>query len=293
MITEHVSVPALHGEARLRLPDWSEPDRALITLHGAELPGADQPLFEHLAEAATPLGYAVLSYDRRHAEAGDVPLRHQVEDALTALRWTAAELGVPVGLFGFSQGAWAATLAAARDAAVAALVLVGCSGVSPAAQMRYFTDEALRRNGYAEEDREELRAARTAVESVLREDDDRERAGQLLAQARRKPWFDLAHLPAELPPADRRWDDMDYDPVPTFVDVVCPTLLLYGEDEECVPAAESKAAWRSAATRADLTIVDVPGCGHFPSLVGAGQEIGDISPAYTELLTSWLGRSLA
>ena len=37
----------------------------IIALHGALLPQRNQPLFAHLAETLTPLGYVVASYDRR------------------------------------------------------------------------------------------------------------------------------------------------------------------------------------------------------------------------------------
>lgn len=290
MISDDVNIDGLAGTARLRLPEQRKPGRALVTLHGAELGDADQPLFKHLGETATQLGYAVVSYDRRSTASGDVPFRHQADDALTALRWVGSELDVPVGLFGFSQGAWAAALAAAQDPRVAELVLVGCSGVSPALQMRYFTDEALRRQGFNAADRTELLEVRTAVEDVLRGAGDRERAERLLARANTRRWFDLAYLPHDLPAPDHRWEDMDYDPAPTFARVTCPTLLLYGQHEECVPASESKAAWRATSPAVDLTVADVPGCGHFPSALGHGQQLVDVSPAYTALLTDWLDR---
>ena len=60
---------------------------------------------------------------------------------------------------------------------------------------------------------------------------------------------------------------MDYDPEPTFASVTCPTLLVYGADEECVTADASKEAWQRAARtegRSDLTIVDLPSCGTSP-----------------------------
>jgi uncharacterized protein len=267
----------------------------VVALHGASLPQRDQPLFEHLARTLTPFGYAVLSYDRRTAPgSGDTPLDVQAEDALVAAATLAAETAAPVGVFGFSQGAWAAALAASRSAEVEFLVLVGCCGVSPAIQMRYYTDELLRRAGYGAGDRAQLHDLRLAVEDVLRGNDDRPRAADLLAAAATEPWFELTYLRPELPPPGEGWHDMDYDPEPTFAMVSCPTLLMYGADEECVPADASKAAWLRAARIAgnsDLKIVDLPGCGHFPA-IGEGSadrqfSLSDISPAYTAALQSW------
>jgi hypothetical protein len=160
--------------------------------------------------------------------------------------------------------------------------------------MRFYTDGLLRRAGYGIEDRDRLRALRLALEDVIRGDGDRQRAGELRAAAVAEPWFPLAYLSAELPAPDERWHDMDYDPEPTFASVTCPTLLIYGADEECVPAEASKQAWQRAArtaSRSDLTIVDLPACGHFPAAAEASADlafpVADISADYTAALERW------
>jgi pimeloyl-ACP methyl ester carboxylesterase len=162
------------------------------------------------------------------------------------VRFLRARVGGEVGVFGFSQGAWAASLAAADFPDVSFLALVGCSGVSPARQMRHYTDELLRRAGYRAEDRALLGEARAAVEEVLRGAGDRPRVGRLLAAAVERPWFELSYLPPTLPAPEDSWPDMDYDPEPAFSRVQCPVLLVYGDDEECVPAEASKSVWRRA-----------------------------------------------
>jgi uncharacterized protein len=269
-----------------------------VALHGAAFPQRDQPLFEHLARTLTPLGYAVLSFDRRASPDGDdTALDVQAADALAAVETLAAKTAAPVGLFGFSQGAWAAALGASRSADVAFLALVGGSGVSPALQMRYYTDELLRRAGYDEKARAQLLALRVAVEDVLRGTGDREAAADLLAEAATEPWFPMAYLPPELPPPDQAWNDMDYDPEPTLSQVTCPTLLIYGADEECIPPDASKEVWRRAATvsgNSDVTVVDLPGCGHIPvegePPVDLDFTVSDLSPGYTAALHSWFAR---
>ena len=296
MRSRTIALPALDGPGLLRAPDEELPvSGGLVALHGAALPQREQPLFDHLARVLTPLGYAVLTYDRRAAPGGgDTPLEVQADDALSAASSLRAEIDAPVGVFGFSQGAWAAALAASRSPEMAFLALVGCCGVSPAVQMRYYTDELLRRAGYGPEDRDRLRTLRLAVEDLLRGHGDRERAGELLAAAVTEPWFPLAYLRPELPAPDERWHDMDYDPEPTFGSVRCPTLLIYGADEECVPADASKEAWQRAARSSgpsDLTIVDLPGCGHFPAAAEASADltfpVADISADYTGALERW------
>jgi uncharacterized protein len=267
-----------------------------VALHGAALPQREQPMFEHLASIVTPLGFGVLTFDRRECGGDDdTPLQLQADDALSAVRLLGSMVEAPVGLFGFSQGAWAASLAASQDSSVGFLAVVGCSGVSPAMQMRFYTDELLRRAGYSKAQRAQLRALRMAIEELLRGEGDRHEAAALLLSARDEPWFDLAYLPPELPAPGDRWDDIDYDPEPAFTNVHCPTLLLYGEDEECVPAEESKRVWlraASASRNSDVTIFDIPGCGHFPAPDAADElslqlPLSAFSTAYTAALRDW------
>lgn len=276
-------VAALRRPMTVRRPE-GQMRGGVVALHGAMLPQRDQPLFEHLAETLTLLGYAVASYDRRPSDGGGVPLDDQATDALAGLTYLRDLTGTPVGLYGFSQGAWAASVAAARSADVAFLALLGCSGVSPAAQMRYFMDESLRRAGHDEAARAAAAHVRLAVEAVLRGDGDRSELAALLDAATGEPWWSLTWLPDKVP-ASGAWADMDFDPEPTVARVVCPTLLMYGEDEENVPAATSIAVWRRASP-ADLTVAMIAGCGHFPSFNG-GQQRLDIAGAYRDTLAAW------
>ena len=116
---------------------------------------------------------------------------------------------------------------------------------------------------------------------------------EMIAAVQAEPWFSLTYLPTEAPAPDESWEDMDFDPVIHIERVVCPTLLIYGADEECVPADQSEAVWRSHGDR-DLTVVRLPGCGHFPVVGGAGgpepTSADSFSADYGAALTSWLTR---
>ncbi|MGN6576610.1 MAG: alpha/beta fold hydrolase [Nocardioides sp.] len=278
------------------------PRAGIVALHGAALPQRRQPIFEHLATTLTSLGISVLTFDRTPPSTlnGDTPLQVQADDARRAVEFLRSHLDARVGVFGFSQGAWAASLAAADFPGISFLALVGCSGVSPAKQMRYYTDELLRRAGHSAEDRAVLTEARAAVEDVLRGTGDRGRAERLLAVAVKRPWFELSYLPRTLPGPGDSWPDMDYDPEPAFSRVRCPVLLVYGADEECVPAQASKTVWLRAtqpATGSQLTIVDLPACGHFPALGADGASldvpVSEFSPAYTTALQEWAASAIS
>jgi uncharacterized protein len=205
---------------------------AVAALHPADDPSRRQFLFEHLAMVLPEHGVAVLRYDRRPAPPGrDVPYELQAEDLAHGLAALAEVTGpVPTGLWGFSQGAWVALLAAARRADIAFLVLIGCSAVSPARQMQYGTAEQLRRAGFGPGCQAELARLRAAYEGYQRGQLTRPRAQQVVDAYADRAWFGLSWVPRVLPEAPD-WDDMDFDPAASIAQVRCPVLAFYGADE--------------------------------------------------------------
>ena len=112
---------------------------AVVILHGAQAGHRSYfCLHPHLAQILPDAGIAVLRYGASTRIGGhDVPLADQADDAAAAIAVLRRYVGaVPIGLWGWSQGAWVAPLTAVRNPGlVAFLILVSCSGVSPAAQM--------------------------------------------------------------------------------------------------------------------------------------------------------------
>jgi hypothetical protein len=271
----------------------------IVPLHPAADGSRHQFLFEHLADSLVPRGLAVLRFDRRASATGaDVPFAVQADDALSALAALRAqpEVGsVPLGLWAWSQGTWAAALAAARSSGVAFLILLAACGVSPAEQMRYGTAEQLRRHGYGDADAlRELSELRAALEDAVRDHSRSERSQAVIDRYADRRWFPLAYVPRTLEP-DADWPDMDFDPAPFLASVRCPVLLLYGEQDEWTPIEPSIAAWqRSPAAAADggLTVVRLVGADHAPTRRGI-HEREAVTPAYTQALTEWIDRRLA
>ena len=243
-------------------------------LHGAAAGNRDHRLYAHLAQVLPPAGIAVLRYDRRTmADDRDVPLRVQADDAHDALRRLRDRVGdVPLGLWGWSQGAWAA-LVAATTGPVDFLVLVSACGVSPARQMHYGTAEQLRRNGFGADDVADLQRLRRTVDDYLRGTEGRERTQAAVDAAATKPWFPLAYVPRTLPEPGS-WADMDWDPAAVIARVDVPTLLFFGETDEWMPIDASIDAWRGKT----VTIRRLTGSGHEPAL----------TPLYTDPLRAWL-----
>lgn len=278
--------------ATLTLPE-GEVRGGLVPLHPASDGSRRQFLFEHLVDTLVPRGVAVLRFDRRPSAAGDVPFEAQADDALEALGELRAlpEVGsAPLGLWAWSQGAWAAAVAAARSPEVAFLILLAACGVSPAEQMRYGTAEQLRRNGYDDEESlRELAELRAALENALRDPAHLAASQAVVDRYAERPWFPLAYVSRTLDPA-AQWPDMDFDPAPILASVRCPILLFYGEQDEWTPVEPSLAAWERAGN-ASLTVVRLPGTDHAPTLGGA-LDRNAISPTYTQALTDWLDELL-
>jgi pimeloyl-ACP methyl ester carboxylesterase len=283
--------------ATLDLPAC-RPRAGVVPLHPAYDGSRRNFLLAHLAETLVPRGVAVLGYDRRPAIGDDdVPFAEQAADALAAVRALRGQPemgGAPVGLWAWSQGAWAAPLAASGSDEVAFLVLVAAAGVSPAAQMRYGTAEQLRRRGFGAGDIAELEELRASVEDMLRRRSSREQAQAVVDRYAERAWFAHAQLPRTLPDG-ATWTDMDFDPEPVLARVRCPVLLVYGDEDEWTPIEPSVAAWRRAAARGgndDVSVVRIAGAMHAPT-IGGVLEADAISPDYTEALANWLEERLA
>lgn len=277
--------------ATLTMP--SQPIRAgVVVLHGAEAGERSYFLYDHLARLLEPEHVAVLRYDRRSSADGrDVPLPVQASDALAAVRRLREIIGpVPAGLWGFSQGAWAAPLAAvAAPDRVDFLICVSCCGVSPAEQMRVGCSRQLRKHGYSEGEVEEMTRTRLSVEQFLRTGQSSESAQTLLDVAAARPWFRHAYLPDRLPETGS-WPDMDFDPRPVLAQLSCPVLAFYGESDEWMPIEQSIAAWQAAkehGTLADASVVRLAGTDHLPT-TGGEADPRAISTEYSQTLTDWV-----
>ena len=286
------------GDVSLPATLDTPPDRpargAVVVLHGSASPRRSSLLYEHLARELPLVGVAVLRFDRRPREQGDVPFAVQADDALAAVAQLRRRIGhVPVGLWGWSQGTWpASAVAARRPELIAFLILVATSGVSPAIQMRYGTAQQLLLHGYGDADLAELARLREALESAVRGHIDRRTAQAVIDRYADRPWFPHAYVPRDLLGYPGTWDDMDYDPEPVIGRVRCPTLLYYGESDEWTPAEDSIAVWRRAAGTGDLAIHRLPGCTHLPTLGGA-DTLESVSPDYTDSMLAWIDKRLS
>jgi uncharacterized protein len=259
---------------------------AEVALHGASKGTRDYYLYQHLHRLLPPAGIGVVTFDRRGegqstGESSRGRYETQAADALAVLEALDAER---VGMWGISQGAWVAPLAAARSARVDFLVLLASTGVTPAEQMRYAVAKQLRRAGYSEEAILRATQLRHLAEEWLL-GGTAEGLDDQLDQASQQPWWPLAYLPNQLPDEPERratQEEMFFVPEPVFARTRAPTLLFYGEDDEWSPVQPSIEAWRRSRDEG-VEIVVLPGTSHEPKLAD-----GTISPLYERRLVDWL-----
>jgi pimeloyl-ACP methyl ester carboxylesterase len=288
-----VAVPELrvrHDGVTLAASYTPGGETAVVALHSAgEGTRRDCFLYRHLHEKLPPIGVGVVTFDRRGEgqSTGDVSrgrFRTQVTDALAVLEALDVER---VGLWGFSQGAWIAPLAASASDRVAFLVLIASTGVTPAEQMTYATAAQLRLHGYDETVVARALGLRRAFEEWVH-GHGRERADELereLSAGLDEPWWPLAFLPPGLLDDEgcRLWiEEMDFDPRPVLAQVRIPTLLFYGGADSWTPVAPSIEAWR-AACGDEAEIITIPEAEHDLTL-----QDGSLAPQYERTLFDWL-----
>lgn len=203
------------------------------------------PIREHLLGA----GIAACSFDKRGVggsggswlEAG---VEEQADDLLAALAVFAAEWpGLPIGLFGHSQGGWVVVEAAGRGVPVAFVITNSGPGVSPARQERYSLTSSLKDGREAE-----ALATYDAVVAVMRECPTLDKGVARLEAA------DVPYR--ELPGLEFMFEDeaiwrlcakiFAYDPAQALSRITVPVLALFGAADKITPAEESVVALRAA-----------------------------------------------
>jgi len=279
--------------ALLAVPVEGPVRAGVVALHGSSSSSYRQVIFEHLANTLAPLGIAVLSFERAPwpADDVDIPYAVQAAGAEAAYDELRSRHAVPIGFWGVSQGTWIAALAASERPETAFLVLLGCSGVSPAEQMRHATVEAVRRAGYDETAVAWAVEIRDAVADLLRGRAPRAGVDELLRRQAGEPWFELAGIPVELGPELPVWHEIDFESEPLYSTVKCPVLLIHGEEDANLPVPETLEVWRRAAAAAGNTEVEsvrIPAVGHWPGT--PDRILEGISPAYTQILQEYFSR---
>jgi pimeloyl-ACP methyl ester carboxylesterase len=299
----------------LALPEGTtEPVPAALFIHGSgpidrdgNAQGLKMDAYRQLAHALAQSGIGSLRYDKRGVGASqgvseEASRNDLVGDVRAALEVLRAAQGIDPQrcfLIGHSEGCYLAPIVAAEDADLAGLVLLGAAGQSLDQITRWQVETLARMQGMSEE---EIAAVLTQQDQYIAfvkgsSGEWSDYSAERLQEA--MPWLTpeaAAQLKAT--PFSLSWLRQHYsdDPLDTIRQVTCPVLIINGEKDLQVPAAEAeplKMALEEAGND-DVTALILPDLNHLlrhhpedPSLVY--RHIDDpIDPRVIETITDWL-----
>lgn len=241
---------------------------------------------------------AVLLYDKRGdgSSTGDwhtSSYTDLAEDLLAGVRLLKNRRDIDprqIGVRGFSQGAWIASLAAARSKDVAFIIYISGSGAGTIEQQDTCSLlEKMRSDGFSDAD---IEAARGFLKLNYEAPHSRQawqRLQAALPNARNQKWFSrtIGGLPKDNWVWEQRRLNAGYDPAPTFRRVRCPTLIIFGEkDNPSQGIARIEQALKEAGNR-DYTVRVFSGADHDLEVGTQGDGRIDWAEGFLELLTDW------
>jgi len=229
-----------------------------------------RPEYQYEARAFAAAGITTLVYDKRtigysFSHRDFALLADDALGAVETLRHTPGVHADQVGLWGFSEGAWVAPLAASHSGDVAFLITLGASAFNP------------------------LRSQTWSLATTLRH---RGETGPLTGT--------IAGPTARLLGETGVFPAAGFDPLPALRDLRIPALALWGQHDVQVPPAESAAVLRNTLTASpSVTIRFLHGGAHngrattdgfdrFGAAPGPGAPRGAFAPGYFDTMTSWV-----
>lgn len=261
LVEEEVTVPGAGVElgGTILLPAGQEEAvPGIVLIHGAGSHTRDSLRQE--AEAFTELGVATLIYDKRQEGYSQFERSYELlaNDAVAAVATLAAHPRVDaeaVGIWGLSEGAGVAPLAARKAADVEFVVTIAASGVSPLQQTSWAIDNTFAERGVTGSLREMVT---TTGMRVLRGMD-------VFAEA-------------------------DFDPVPSLQQLDVPVLAMWGADDQTAPPTESAHIFAQAIDHPDgphLSLRPFPHVGHELKTDTSAPPV-ELASDYPETVITWV-----
>ena len=136
-------------------------------------------------------------------------------------------------------------------------------------------------------------ALRNRVNEYYRGRISREVVSAELDHFQSEAWFQEAYInPSKNLPEDvtksKWWYELDYDPLPIWIQLQQPTLFLFAEDDRWVPVAESISKLELATAHIkDRTIMQINGTDHLMYKTRDKKTV-TISEEYVETMVDWL-----
>ncbi len=280
------------------LPNAKNPVPAVVFLHGSGAEGRWASRF--LASQLANRGIAALIFDKRGVggSSGDwrqATLEDLAADGAAAVAHLRREPRIDasrVGIHGHSQGGTLAPLVAARAPNVAFVVGSAAAGVPTDSTEIFSILNSVYPEARTADDSASARAYAGEIVAVGYHRKPRARLDSLASALRDRPWFF-----APPPPDNSYWSFSalfgQYDPLAWWSRVKVPVLLLYGANDQRVPAAQSAeriAAALRRAGNADVTVRIYPGADHTFRLAPGPSGWPVTAPQYVPDLLDWLAK---
>ena len=210
-----------------------------------------------------------------------------------------------IGLYGDSQTAWIAPLAATLSPDVAFLILRVPSALPVTENILYEIESNLRRDSFSEADIDKTLALRQLIQRTVLTNSGWEDLKAEIDKSKNEKWFPYVRagwfpslkIPPDEVTAKGLRDPLTYDPLPVLQTVTVPVLALNAELDEAVPTKKSvpimEAALRKAGNQ-DFTVMVLPKAGHnfleTDKPYGAQQFVRKTRyvPGYWDTLTAWI-----
>ena len=282
----------------LLLPPSGNALPAVVFLHGSGAEGRWASRF--LATQLARHGIAALIFDKRGVGVSTGDWRHAgledlAGDGVAAVARLLREPRIDprrIGIHGHSQGGTLAPLVAARAGRVAFVIGSAAAGVPPDSCELYSVHNSIYPAATSAADSASAMDYVGELVAVAYHGRPRVRLDSLAAALRDRPWYFT-------PPAagDSYWSLSKalaaYRPLAWWAKIRVPVLLLYGAEDQRVPAAESAARIVGALRRAgnaDVTVRIFPGADHTFRLPPGPSGWPVTAPEYIATLLDWLAK---
>jgi len=282
----------------LLLPPGSKAVPAVVFLHGSGPEGRWASRF--LASQLATHGIAALIYDKRGVGQSTGDWRQATpddlaQDAAAALARLRQEPRIDprrIGVHGHSQGGTLAPMIAVQSPDVAFVIASAGAGLPMDSVEIFSILNSVYPRANTAKDSADARAYVGELVAVAYHGRPRAQLDSLTTALRDRPWYFAPPAPENSYWAFSR-QYAQYRPLEWWARVRVPVLLIYGADDQRVPARASaeriSATLQRNATDVDLTVRILPGADHTFRLAAGPGGWPRTAPDYVPTLLRWLG----
>jgi hypothetical protein len=289
--------------ATLVLPGTKGKHPVLVFVPGSQALGRDESAPFREFDTLIRNGIGILIYDKRGTGGSNGDWQQEsfeglADDALAGVTLLKNRRDInaqQIGVWGFSQGASIAPLAASRSRSIAFVIMTSGGAVTPPEAEMQEQLARMRAQKLSEAEMKEAVAFMTLQFDAVRSELGWERFQAAIPEVREKKWYRYTWAGMAKDYWQWKWwrPIVDYDPIPVLKKVKVPVLAMFGAADQftlaeniSVFAATIEAALRDGGNR-DVTTKIFPNADHDMSVkLENGQWAAP--PDYHSTLTSWI-----